>query len=188
MSLDFQNVWHLIQTQQPPEITHFQHKTHPGNGWWLKTCVPLVSDPNLYKIWQRITQQHSHLICITEPSWDWDKTEITNAVSIWCRDTIDVELQLLDGVFQYNIVPFEKSFNSEGKSLEKQILKFNRDFPGILSELELTNLISVTQLMSNWHTDSQAKIKRRMFEVIENEKDSSQTHQSTMLDFDRVEQ
>lgn len=186
MELDFQNIWNILAACQPPEITHFQQKSHPGRGWWLKTCVPLVGEPDVYKIWCRIVKNHTNLVCITSESFDWNKNPIKNAASVWCRDGIDIRLKVLDGVFDYNIQPFENSFNQQGNILRKQLLRFHESHPGILAPDELTNLLHVAHLMCNWQTDTQAKARRARFKVVDNEKDLSQTHKCSELDADRV--
>jgi len=186
MTLDFQNIWNILKTCQPPEITHFKKHTHPGRGWWLKTCIPLVSEPDLYKIWSRIIKNHKNLLCFTSESFDWNQNPIPNAASIWCRDGLNVELKILDGSFDYNISPFENSFNLQGNTLQQQILSFIDTNPGTLATDELTNLLSIAHLMSNWHTETQARARRARFKVVEHEENFSKTHKSTELDVDRM--
>lgn len=184
MDWDFQNIWNILVSCQPPEITHFQQKSHPGRGWWLKTCVPLIGEPDLYKIWSRIIKNNNRLVCITSESFDWQQAPIPNTASIWCRDGIDITLKIADGVFDYDILPFENSFNQHGNSLRKQLLKFNESYPGALAPDELTKLVAVADLMCNWQTETQAKARRAKFKVVDNEENLSQTHQCTKLDVD----
>lgn len=128
---------------------------------------------------------HSNLVCFTGETFDWNQKLIPNTVSIWLRETIDIVVKIGDGTYDYDIVPFENSFNSAGKTFEKQLAKFQKQHPHSLAD-ELQYLKNVAQLMSSWHTDTQAKDRRREFKVFSNEKDNSHSHQSTKLDSDRV--
>lgn len=188
MTVDFSNVYQVLSNGQPPEITHFQKGSHPGRGWYLKTAVPIVGEPDLYKIWRRLSKQHSNLICLTPESYNWNQQLIQNVFSVWVRETIDVRLNLREGVYDYSIIPFEDSFNIHGKTLKKQLVQFQKQNPHAKELDDLHYLSSVIQFMCDWHTDAQARARRSQFRVVTNEEDHSNSHQSTQLDTNRVGQ
>jgi hypothetical protein len=182
MTLDFEHVWHILSDSQPPEVTHFQKGSHPGRGWWLKTAVPLVGNPDLYQIWRNIAKHHSNLVCLTQDTYNWNQQLVSNVISIWLRDSIDIELTLGDGTYNYSMVPFENSFNVTGKNLEKQLLSFHKQNPAAVGTDELHYLLTVVQLMSTWHTDTQANSRRAKIQVVSNEEAVCNKHQSPKLD------
>jgi hypothetical protein len=182
MTLDFLNVRAILSDSQPPEITHFQKGSHPGRGWWLKTAVPLVGVPDLYQIWRSLSKQHSNLICLTQDTYNWNQQIVNNVISIWLRESIDVELTVGDGTYNYSMVPFENSFNLAGKNLEKQLLNFQKQNPAAVGKDELHYLLAVVQLMSTWHTDTQANCRRAKIQVVNNEESVCNANQSTKLD------
>lgn len=186
MQWDFSNVCNILSNGQPPEITHFQKGSHPGRGWYLKTAVPVVGYPDLYRIWRDLSKQHNNLITMTLETYNWNQQLMPNVVSIWIRETIDVRLNIRDGVYDYSIVPFENSFNTHGKALKKQLLKFKKQTPKSHDIEDLQYLNSVIQFMCSWHTEAQARARRSTMRVVTNEENHCNSNKSTQLDSNRM--
>ena len=175
---DFNNVWHILSTGVPPEISHFRNQTHPGRQFWLKTVIPSRDiDHHLFDLWARVIQQHSLSVQITDQAYDWFENIIPGAHSIWVREGIDVVLRQHARGADYSILPFEDSFNSSGLLYHRQVLQSQRlDCEKSLNS-DWQNLISTTQLMSSWTTDTQARARRKVFKVVKNEENSSPNDQ-----------
>ena len=170
---DFKDVWHILSTGVPPEISHFRNQTHPGRQYWLKTVIPCrEADHTLFDLWARVVQQHPSTVEITDQAYDWNGAIIPGAHSVWVREGVDVVLRQHARGADYSIMPFEDSFNSSGRLYHRQVLQAQKLDPEKSSNSDWQNLICTTQLMSTWTTDTQARARRQVFKVVKNEENS----------------
>ena len=180
--INFENVVEIFSTGVPPEVSHFRNLVHPGRSWWLKTVIPKDHTIDPAKVWGMIRKKQPLNVHITDFAYDWYGNPIT-ACSVWIREGIDVVLTIdRYNMVDYEIKKFAESFNTSGKLLYEEITSAWESNTQNINDEDWHNLFSVAELMSGWTTESQAAEKRKVFRVISNEKDNSQTNQSSELD------
>ena len=178
MNWDFDNIHQLLTKGISPEITHFQKHTHPGNSWWIKTVVPL--DPKLVDLWDRIQNQMPTLVKIEPTAWDWYQNAIPSCQTVWLDQSIDIRIKQIRKKLDFVVLPFEEGFNLLGKELCEQLNKQNSLTEP--ADPDWQNLLDVAQLMSNWTTDTQARARRQIFKVVNNDQTRRSPHKRSKLD------
>lgn len=180
-AIDFSDVWHVLESGTPPEITHYRQGSHPGINWRLKTVVGSRLDANeLLVVWTLIAAQHPNLVTLCDAAFDWFETAIPDAVSVWTHQTVDIQPTLEDGLWDFVIVPWEESFNQMGKMLSRALK--SKKTKQNLDPSHWHNLHVVAQSMCSWTTDQQAQARRKGFKVSHNEADSGQGDNTHKLD------
>lgn len=178
MNWDFANIAEILSKGISPEITHFQKNSHPGQNWWLKTVVP--PEHKLIELWNRIHAQHPHQVKIEPGAWDWYQNPIPNCLTIWLDHSIDIRIKKIRSRLDFVILPFEEGFNLLGKELFDSLNKTKTLDQTI--DPSWQSLLDVTQLMSSWTTDQQARARRQIFKVVNNEQNRRSSHKRSKLD------
>lgn len=167
MDFTLSGVLGVIETGVPPEIMHFRKGTHPGKNWWLKTVVPLQQDTRITSIWMHISRMHPALVLLTPTAYDWYGEIISGFQSVWIKENLDLELLVKKRIFDYNIVSFAEGFNNSGQKLQKIVESHQATMPHLCSDDEWSELSTVTEFMSAWTTDAQARQKRKTLRKLE---------------------
>lgn len=177
--INFENILDLLKTSVPPEISHYRSGTHPGKDWWLKTVIPTDKSAGPTIMWKKIQQKEPLNVLLTNSAVDWFENTIENANSVWIRHGIDLVVDVADnetGKFTYVIKNVTDSLNEFGNTINKKITDAWESNSQNINDIDWHNLIYISNLMSSWTSDVQAEKKRKMFKVITNEKDNSQTN------------
>jgi hypothetical protein len=173
--MNFDDVWELLDSTVPPEVTHYREGSHPGMGWWLKTVIPSDQTCSVTKAWQTLAEKNQNMITLVEVAYNWHGQIINGATSIWLRNQQDVDLDMIQGQWHYVIRPYDESVNVWGHRLADSIKiwhKFNKTSAS--SNHGWHKLKDVAKLLQNWTSNQQAQIKRKGFKlVVNNQKDSS---------------
>ena len=180
--INFENIIDVLSTGIAPEISHFKKQVHPGRNWWLKTVIPIDDTTDPSRVWYMIHKKEPLNVHITDFAYDWYGNAIS-AYSVWIREGIDVIIKIgKNGKVDYKISPFSQSFNESGKWLYDELTKSWESNTQNINDEDWHKLFSVAELMSGWTTESQASEKRKVFKIISDEKDNSQTNQPSKLD------
>jgi hypothetical protein len=174
--INFESILDLLKTSVPPEISHYRRSTHPGKDWWLKTVIPTnqTAGPNI--MWKKIQQKEPLNVLLTNSAVDWFENPIKDAHTVWVRQGIDLVVDFDEtGDFTYVVKNVTDSFNEFGKIINENIMNAWEANSQNLTDIDWHNLIYISNLMSGWTSDVQADKKRKMFKVITNEKNNSQT-------------
>lgn len=180
--MNFDHVWQLLENSVPPEVTNYHQGYHPGLGWYLKTAVPNSDQLLLLRTWQAISARHPGLVTVSDHAYDWQTNRIPNCSSIWLKDHVDITLTLQNNQFSYVILPFDDATNRWGHDLRKNLLRYKRQQAKNLDSLSWHNLFDVANLLKQWTTDRQARVKRKGWKVVKNQIDSSNAAHGSKLD------
>jgi hypothetical protein len=167
-------VWHVLHEWVPPEITHYVMDSHPGINWYLKTVVPLQSDPPVITYWQQIAHMHDNLVQIQPIAYDWQGDAIPACASVWIHMHNHVQLQVNpDHTWQYQIQNHIPDHNIEHTL---QSFKFSD---------HTWHMIKHALTLKRQHvTHAQAHARRKGFNIIHGSQDSGPANPGSNLDFE----
>jgi hypothetical protein len=181
--MNFDNVWSILNNSVPPEITHYQHGSHPGKTWWLKTVVPNSDTKvNVFKVWKAIEKSHKKLVRLVPQAYDWHQTCIPHAHSVWVNHKVDVSLVQAENGFTYQISDYDKSFNEWGEHLQLWLSSQAVPQSKENDPHDWHKLWHVTELVKTWTTDAQAKHNRGKIKIVKTDSSEGPAHHRPNMD------
>ncbi len=165
-------VWHQLHECVPPEVTHYVNGDHPGISWYLKTVVPITSDPPLLQYWEQIAAAHDNLVQIVNSAYDWQAHLIPNCVSVWIHTQNHVQLLVEpDQTWCYQI---ENHVQDQMITHMLEQFDFGSDTWHMIQH--------ALQLKQQHVTNKQAELRRKGFRIHHGETHSGHPHSGKNLD------
>lgn len=159
-----------------PEIHHYQHSTHPGAKWYIKTIIPgpsiLTADTKVFlDFWQRMQIGHPYLVSLTDSAFMWSGEKMQNWWTVWLNDRIDIDWNwdASTGI-DYRIVEFDTGLKSSGAKLINWLIT-NWQLDRLTDEQRINYeyLYNIAEFIKTYTSNIQSIKNRANLRVIEHE-------------------
>lgn len=185
---DIEQTLQAITGSKNPEIYHYQHGSHPGIKWYIKTIIPgtgILNDDTytLWTMWRHLSEHFSHLVKIVDIAYDWDGSLINQWWTIWLDQRIDVRVSWTRELgFNWKLVDYEDGLKLSAIEISSIV---NNMCNNRLTEQELLKykqLSYILEFLKTYTTDKRSKENRKTLKVIENDQIFNETTDVGKLD------
>jgi hypothetical protein len=171
LDIEIESALSTIEDCYNPEIHHYQHGTHPGIKWYIKTVLPgpLILNSEtipLFDFWKSIERRHKGRVLLTDVAYNWSGIAVTNWWTIWLHEKIDISWSWsADSGFGYQVIDHDIGLKNSG-SLIEALLSTTDDRLPIRSRISYAKLLNIASFLKTYTSDQRSKQNRSKMRVI----------------------